>query len=371
MNQTLYGPKIGREVLLIRANSENHRNSEGDLIVLRDGTIMLAYTKYSGNHAKDGYMADEDEAEIYAVFSHDDGETWGEGRTLLKKYDDELNIMSVTLRRMQDGAIGMFHLRKHPNGDCIMHLSRSYDEGLTWSEPVRCIEEHGYYVSNNDRVIRLKNGDLIFPASLHTHENYTNFNGNGLIRFFISHDDGKTWRRTAGEFRIPFDTPTDGLQEPGILELNDGRLWCWSRCAFGFQFEAFSPDHGETWSNVRPNRYFSSPCSPMCVKRIQGNKVLAVFNPIPFHNGRRFIPEIASRSPLVCAVSDDGAEGFGKPMLLEGDPTWDFNYTAILPHKDYILLSYFCVDGCWKNHEPYCELADLKVRKVKLSELGL
>ena len=33
-------------------------------------------------------------------------------------------------------------------------LRKSFDEGSTWSEPVCCMTEAGYYVVNNDRVIQ-------------------------------------------------------------------------------------------------------------------------------------------------------------------------------------------------------------------------
>lgn len=355
---------IGRNVHIETASPQNPRNSEGDFIALKDGTIMLAYSRFTGESSDDNANAD-----IYAIFSHDDGETWGEGRVIYQKEVTDKNLMSVTLRRMADESIGLFYLRKYINGDCKLNLIRSYDEGYTWSEPICCIPDPGYYVVNNDRVIRLKSGRLIFPASLHKHENFQNFDGRGTICFFYSDDDGFTFQRSKGEFEIPFRDTDEGLQEPGLLELNDGRLWCWSRCEYGFQFEAFSADGGETWGNVNPNPFFSSPCSPMCVKRIQEGKVLAVFNPIPRYNGRGAHPYTAGRTPLVCAISEDGATGFHSIRAIEEDPTHGYCYTAIFPHKDYILLAFLLLGDTYGYSGMEGKLDGLKIKKIAISEL--
>ena len=355
---------VGRHIHTETASPQNPRNSEGDFIALKDGTIMLAYSRFTGESSDDNAHAD-----IYAIFSHDDGETWGEGRLIYQKEETDKNLMSVTLRRMADDSIGLFYLRKYATGDCKLNLIRSYDEGITWSKPVCCIPDSGYYVVNNDRVIRLQSGRLIFPASLHKHENFQNFDGRGTICFFYSDDDGVTFQRAKETFEIPFPDTKGGLQEPGILELNDGRLWCWARCEYGFQFEAFSDDGGETWSNVNPNPFFTSPCSPMCAKRIQDHKVLAVFNPIPRYNSRDICPHTAGRTPLACALSDDGAVGFGPVKLIEDDPTHGYCYTSIFAHKDYILLAYLYLGDTYGYKDMAGKLDGLKIKKIAVSEL--
>jgi len=354
---------IGRTIHIETASPQNPRNSEGDFIALKDGTIMLAYSRFTGESSDDNANAD-----IYAVFSHDDGETWGEGRVIYQKEPTDKNLMSVTLRRMSDESIGLFYLRKYANCDCKLNLIRSYDEGLTWSDPVCCIPTPGYYVVNNDRVVQLSNGKIIVPAAHHKYD-YVNFDGRGTMCFFVSEDDGFTWRKTAGEFVIPFKNTEGGLQEPGILELNDGRLWCWARCSYGFQFEAFSDDDGETWSDVNPNPFFTSPCAPMSVKRIQNNKVLATFNPIMKYNGREYIKQTAARTPLVCAVSDDGASGFGDIKYIEDDPTHGYCYEAIFAHKDYILISYIWLGDTYGFEGMEGKLDGLKIKKIHISEL--
>ena len=79
----------------------------------------------------------------------------------------------------------------------------------------------------------------------------------------------------------PFENDWDGLQEPGVFELPDGRIWMFIRTPDGHQYERFSSDGGETWCPVRPNLKFPSPLSPMQAKNV-GKFTVAIFNPVPW-----------------------------------------------------------------------------------------
>lgn len=376
---------IGREVLLIKPSPENPRNTEGAFALLNDGTIMFAYSRFIGD------SGDNSEAEIYAVFSHDDGETWGDGRTILRKRPEDKNIMSVSFLRMLDGSLGMFYLRKTGEGrelNCLTNLVRSYDEGLTWSEPQCCMECGGYYVVNNDRVIRLKSGRVVIPASFHPE-----CRDRAVARFFISDDDCKTFRQSKGELELPFSHTFTGMQETGVCELKDGRLWAWARTGHGYQFEAYSEDEGETWSDVNPNEFFTSPNSPMSAKWLPNEKLLAVFNPIPLYNGRFSLTTAKSphatsdatinfdmyhpfsvyegRTPLTCAISKGGPKNF-EPELrnVEDNPELGFCYPSIFSHKDFVLLAYFIVGEKYGYTGLDMNLYGIRIKKVSLEEFS-
>ena len=324
-------------------------------------------------------------ARLSAVFSADEGETWGGHRVLLTCRPEDKNIMSISFLRMLDGSLGMFFIRKTGEGkeeNSIIHLSRSYDEGMTWSESVRCIPCDGYFVTNNDRVIRLRSGRVIIPTSYHPA-----LQGRATSRFFISDDDCASFHEASGRLELPFYDTVSGMQETGIAELKDGRLWAWARTAHGYQYEAFSEDQGETWSDVRPNPFFTSPLSPLGAKHIGNSKLLAVFNPIPVFNGRFSVQGAPSphamaksvksydmyhpfmtfcgRTPLTCAVSDGGPGEF-LPLLknLEDDPELGFCYPAIFSNKDYVLIAYFF--GYYKDGRAFY---DSRIKKLSLDEL--
>ena len=60
---------IGRIVRDFAPEKDNPRNSEGAFLTLKDGRVLFAYTRYSGNDWDDGAPAD-----IYECVSGPDGE---------------------------------------------------------------------------------------------------------------------------------------------------------------------------------------------------------------------------------------------------------------------------------------------------------
>ena len=65
--------KVGREVLFLKTNENNLRNGEGSFVRLDDGRIMFAYTQFLGKSREDHATA-----QIVAIYSSDEGETWTE-----------------------------------------------------------------------------------------------------------------------------------------------------------------------------------------------------------------------------------------------------------------------------------------------------
>ena len=145
--------KIGKQVHMLKTGKNNPRNGEGAFLRLKDGRIMYAYTEYVGDD-----WTDHATARISACYSSDEGEHWSESSVLFEKPGDALNIMSVSLTRMRNGDLGCLYLRKFLSEGgilCVPYFVRSADEGKTFGTPVRCIADDGYFVVNNDRVIRL------------------------------------------------------------------------------------------------------------------------------------------------------------------------------------------------------------------------
>lgn len=353
--------KVGRQVLFLETGPGNPRNGEGSFLRLRDGSIFFGYTEYTGS----GWH-DHASARLSCLISRDEGETWGEKGILLEKPENCKNIMSLSLLRMGNGDVGAFYIRKNLDGTDGLWLIRSSDEGKTWSEPINCMgayQDTDYYVLNNDRVLRLKNGRILFSACRHSIFTGSENLAPGVVCFFCSDDDGFTWRKTNTEFAMPFPGDPVGFQEPGLYEREDGSLWCYLRTRLGCQFQCFSQDGGESWSFPEPNYFFSSPDSPMLVKDA-GRCTLAVFNPIPRYTTR---PESEpwGRTPLVCAVSHDRGKTFSKEGLyaIEEDLSNGYCYPALLEGPNCFLLAYYHSNGTG-----IC-LNSCKIVKVSLDEL--
>jgi hypothetical protein len=340
-------PKVGRHVHYIDPVEGNPRNGEGSFIRLANGDIMHVYSRYVGQD-----YHDDCRAEIAGIISRDEGETWGQPFTILPCPESARNLMSVSMLRLGNGDIGLGYIQKEDYEGfviCRYMLVRSADEGKTWSEPVSCIDDPDRYIINNDRVVRLQNGDILFCAAIHpiaeklsklTNEKITR----GVARFFRSTDDGKTFTDQGIVLCAPFDgTDPTGLQEPGLFQFEDGRIWVYFRTRLGCQYVSYSDDGGYTWSPVVPDFRFTSPRSPMLVKTV-GKYTVSVFNPVP-ENAFNPAPFGMDRTPLMLSVSEDGGLTFPRSYLLEDDPRNAYCYPAIIECEGGFLVSYYDSNG--------------------------
>ena len=308
----------------------NPRNSEGDFVRLKDGRILLVYTHFTGGGS------DHATAHLESRYSDDDGKTWSESDELVVPNKDAMNIMSVSLIRLKNGKIALYYLQKTSDSDCIQcipYMRVSEDEALSWGSPQRCIQDSGYFVMNNDRVVQLENGRLLLPVSLHACKP-GGIESMGKIMCYYS-DDGITWTRSA-EAANP-----EGVieQEPGVVALKDGRLMLFCRTDGGVQYISYSKDHGETWSPLKPGN-ISSPVSPASIERIPSTgDLLLVWND---HTNVKEENK-GKRTPFNVAISKDDGKTWIKKKVIENDPLGWYCYTAILFTDDHVLLSH-CSD---------------------------
>lgn len=351
----------GYETLFLHTNTKTPRNGEGTFLKLKNNSILFVYTKFSGDD-----WHDEASADIAALVSFDEGESWVNPKIILHHDEESRNLMCPSLLRMNNGDVGLLFLKKMKEGiNAVPWFCRSSDEGETFSEPKRCIPDFdNYFVIENDHAVVLKNGKILLPANYHTKETDSglDYNEHGLKVVFGSDDDGKSWYELSERQDIPFSHQSNtGLQETCIYEMSDGTLRALSRTDMAFQYECFSEDNGKTWTEPEPNRFFSSPDSPLLMKRACG-MTLAVFNPIPNYTTRDG-EKAWGRTPLVCAVSDNDGKTFERLFFLEDDPENGYCYPAIFDGGDYTLIAYYHSDNTG------VPLNSLKIKKILNSEL--
>lgn len=376
--------KIGKEVHFIKTKESNPRNGEGTFIRLKDGRIMHMYTEYYGTG-----WADDAIAHLCACYSSDEGENWSESSVIIEKDPHHENIMSPSLFRMADGNIGVVYGVKEKIQEdaitCMPVFRSSSDEGKSWSEPVLCINVPGYYCAINDGVCVEKSGRILVPFALHgpcvkPHSDNTGFSYGGKVLIACSYDNGKTWGMLPQSFSSPIKDHF-GLAEPGVYEHENGDLWMWCRTPYGFQYESRSTDGGISWSDVIPNFCFTSPDSPMRVKKV-GKYTVAIFNPLSYnclrtdHSARGN----TKRTPLVCAVSTDDGRSFDTAgrthvggdflsftncvRIIEDDYNDSYCYPSIIEVEDGFLVAYY-----HSNRSPYT-LNSTKITKIYFDELG-
>lgn len=340
------------------------RSSEGAFLTLRNGGIMFCYTAFSGEYARDFTAAD-----IACMRSEDGGRTWSKPETIFTAFEHHaMNIMSVSLLRLDNGNIGLFYLIRKSWQEMYPAFRQSGDEGATWSEPIRCMPRNGYYVMNNDRAVRLHTGRIILPLA--EHKVTLDDEGEPSISpaetcFAYSDDGGKTWNEGETWLNIHETGSAAGLQEPGILEKCDGTLYGWARTDLCLQYEFISNDGGQTWSLPRPSR-FTSPLSPLSMKRMTDGRLLALWNPIPEYNTRHSDRRTGGRTPLVAAVSADDGQTWSAEELLEDDPNAGYCYIAIHPMDDSALLAYCSGDA---DMDGSC-LNRLRIRKIAIPRMA-
>ncbi len=343
-------PYIVHQAYLADHRSDGLRSGEGSIEILNDGSLFLVYGRFEGS-------GDASPATLVERRSVDGGRTWSEAKVFVPTPADVQNLMSVSLLRLRDGRLAAMYARKKSGADCRPKIMFSADAD-TWSEPVQMIERPGYYVINNDRLVQLKNGRLLVPFAFHGADiDKKKKPTNGCV---ISDDAGETWRlgaeiRIKPENVIPpkFIEQKDPeairhiteknivCQEPGVVELSDGRVFMWCRTNGGYAYHAGSGDGGETWSDeYQAIPEFAMPCGPQSIKRLPGSKRLVML-----YNDRSQVPLGAQqfdwRRPLCVAVSDDDARTWRAIGLLEPDIVPSTCYYSISFHNNNLVFTYY------------------------------
>lgn len=305
--------------------AKNPRYTEGSVIALNDGSLLLATTQFMDSDS------DFAKARIVGRHSTDDGQTWGD-KVVLQENTGGLNVMSVTLRRLTSGAIAMFYLQKNSHSDLDLLVRQSIDEGATFGPPVTVTHNPGYHVVNNDRITQLKSGRLLAPAASSADvikENHF------VSHCYLSDDDGATWHNGSGHV----DAAKRGAMEPEVIELRDGRVMMIVRTQLGYPGKSYSTDGGDTWGPMT-SLGVQAPEAPATLRRIPstGDLLLIwnnVYTPDAGHSGKR--------TPLTAAVSSDEGETWKLVRNLEADLNQTFSYISLIFVRDRAVFSY------WKN----------------------
>lgn len=309
------------EYMVAPSTESAKRNSEADMLLLKDGRLMLAWTEF---YTPVG--SDWGPSRIAAMYSKDQGRTWS-GRTVIQENIGKMNVMEPDLLRLKSGKVAFLFCRKNSEADCLPMSRISNDGGKTFSEPkpIKIDPYPSYTGMNHDRLIQLRGGRLLVPFW------YTvdyRIDKHILARAYYSDDDGATWQQS--KTLIDIADSKAGAQEPGVVELKDGSVMMWIRTDKGKIYRCDSKDKGETWSTPAPMA-LDSPLSPQSIKRIPNTgDLLLIWNNSP---NKRF--------PLTAAISKDDGATWQNIRNLDEDPAHTYAYTSIEFLKDRALFTYY------------------------------
>lgn len=294
------------EQLVCPTTDEHLRNSEGAVIELRDGSLLLAHTRFRAGSSSDFAPSD-----IVTCVSEDGAHTWSEPQIVARGDDEQGNVLSASLLRLGSGSLALFYDRlafiKGPGYstgnmddiDCPHHrlmMSISEDEGQTWSAP-RDLNRRGEHslVLLNDTAVRLSSGRLILPTycghSPHAPDPE-------FVQPILSDDDGQTW--FPSDYRL--GRRGGDLSESSIVERADGSLLMTSRTGAGYLYACESRDQGETWSKPSPTDLPASG-TPTSLRRVPGSDdIVLLWNQV---DNREWMGGFG-RHRLTAAISHDG-----------------------------------------------------------------
>jgi sialidase-1 len=334
------------EVLAAPAGPGNRRNSEADILQLRDGRLLLAWTKFYSDGNSDWAPS-----RIAAMYSSDHGRTWG-NEFVLQENIGTMNVMEADLLRLRSGKILFLFARKNSEADCQPMTRVSTDNAKTFSAPKpMAIDPYPSYTGfNHDRAIQLRSGRILMPVFFT--KDYR-VNPRILTRVYFSDDEGEHWKPSESVVNIP--SSRAGAQEPGVVELKDGRVMMWLRNSTGKVYWCFSQDHGQTWSQPEPMDV-TAPVSPQSIKRIPATgDLLMVWNNSP-----------KDRVPLSCAVSRDEGRSWTHLRNLEDDRRHTYAYTSITFVRNRVFFTYYAGPRAGEHQGPEWSL---KVKSVPVKWL--
>jgi hypothetical protein len=224
-----------------------------------------------------------------------------------------------------------------------IHLWRSTNEGLAWTGGNELTTPDSW-APMNQRVVQTSSGRVIVPV-----EQLLGAEGPGanLIGTIYSDHSGQSWQRSP--FIGPpagYPTAPEGVGEPAVVELANGKTWMVARGLGGHLWQSFSTNDGETWETPSQTTLVSPLCA-VNAKRIPGtDAVIAIWNnatPGTSTDWGDSANVWRPRSPLVFAVSKDNCQTWSDAVTIDSGTA---AYASICFSNNEMFVSY------WEDPNP-------------------
>ena len=251
---------------LIAPNPDKVGNAVPDLIQLSDGTILVGYNPRPG-----APYSEDRRFGIRTMRSTDNGQTW-EGPIYI--YDashiGEDGCWEPSFLEMPDGEVHCYFANEHPytqSGEQEISMCRSFDKGLTWSDPERVTFRSGHRDGMPVAVVMQGNQGVLFieesvnggvPPTLQHRaldQEWETYDWDGV-------DDNRRWRTSLAS----------GAGAPYCIQLPTGE----------FVIAAHTDQTGSVWQTCRPQIVMTDNTGH---NFRYSSKPLAGNNPLPYGTG--------------------------------------------------------------------------------------
>ena len=236
------------------------------------------------------------------------GDTWSPPRLVAS--DPEQPCWNPALLHTLAGETLLFYKAGPRPSNWSGLLMRSADGGETWSEPEWL--PAGILGPIKNKPVELASGDIVCGSSVESWRLWACW-------CEITPDAGRTWSKH-GPIGVP--GKPYGIIQPAVLDLGGGHIRFLCR-SHGMRriVCADSLDGGRTWADAfltdLPN-----PGSGIDATRLADGRIALIYN----HT-------TTDRTPLNVAVSEDGGDTWGAPLVLEDEPG-EYSYPAIIQASD-------------------------------------
>ncbi len=313
-----------------------YRGNAGDIELLNDGRLLLAYTGYRENAGEGSVFGD-----IQGRFSSDRGRSWGEpfplvGRPKPERKDE--TYQHPSLLRLANGQMLLSYIYfsgSHPRY-AHTYYRRSTDDGATWGDQLIVTPHAGTNHVFNDKLSQLPSGRILAPCEREIREEGGDHRGYASTVFY-SDDDGYSWHQSENVV----DTLPVEAQEPHVVPLRDGRVMMLCRTYSGCVVRSYSDDEGVTWSQGEETRSLklSTNSSALNVKRIPATGDLLLL--------RSTGTKDRLRTPFVSTISRDEGVTWIHERSIGSDPDDDYGYPSLTFIDSLALISYHKRSGIY------------------------
>ncbi|MBI3920345.1 MAG: exo-alpha-sialidase [Armatimonadetes bacterium] len=332
---TVLADGVSEDVHVVKwpKGTHGYRGSMGDMIQLRDGSVVMSYT--------------ERDSSIAGVKSEDQGKTWGAPFTLVSavKPPAKGSICHSSFMRCKNGDLLLSYIYStYPTTPYYGHnyYRRSADEGKTWTDQYVMTPYPGYVQAHNDRLFTLSTGRIVSVAEYKAHLPSTSDHSGYTGLAFFSDDDGFSWQSSTNTVDLyPME-----VQEADAVELKDGRVMMFARTYSGHPVRAYSSDGCVTWSKGEEMKELEMPYAGLpTVRRLPSTGDL-LFIWISGKSQDKNDPKINWRCTLSSAISKDEGKTFEHFRKVRHDPEDDFGYQCVeFLGDNLVLMGYHARDG--------------------------